>query len=46
MFKSIKSDFLQKISNENNGKYYEVNNLVDTSKNFVNDTMKIGRAHV
>ena len=39
----LNSDFLQKISNENNGKYYEVNNLVDTSKNFVNDTMNLER---
>ena len=39
----INSDFLQKISNENNVKYYEVNNLVDTSKNFVNDTMNLER---
>lgn len=38
----LNSDFLQKISNENNGKYYEVNNLVDTSKNFVNDTINLG----
>lgn len=39
----LNSDFLQKISNENNGKYYEVNNLVDTSKNFVNDTINLER---
>lgn len=39
----LNSDFLQKISNENNGKYYEVNNLVDTSKNFINDTMNLER---
>lgn len=39
----LNSDFLQKISNENNGKYYEINNLVDTSKNFVNDTINLER---
>ena len=39
----LNSDFLQKISNENNGKYYEVNNLVDTSKNFVNDNINLER---
>lgn len=39
----LNSDFLQKISNENNGKYYEVNNLVDTSKNFINDTINLER---
>lgn len=39
----LNSNFLQKISNENNGKYYEVNNLVDTSKNFVNDTINLER---
>ena len=39
----LNSDFLQKISNEYNGKYYEVNNLVDTSKNFVNDTINLER---
>lgn len=39
----LNSDFLQKISNENNGKYDEVNNLVDTSKNFVNDTINLER---
>ena len=32
-----------RVSHENNGKYYEVNNLVDTSKNFVNDTMNLER---
>lgn len=39
----LNSDFLEKISNKNNGKYYEVNNLVDTSKNFVNDTTNLER---
>lgn len=39
----LNSDFLQKIASENNGKYYEVNNLVDTSKNFINDTMNLER---
>lgn len=39
----LNSDFLQKIANENNGKYYEVNNLIDTSKNFVNDTINLDR---
>lgn len=39
----LNSDFLQQIANENSGKYYEVNNLVDTSKNFVNDTINLER---
>lgn len=39
----LNSEFLQKIADENNGKYYEVNNLVDTSKNFINDTMNLER---
>lgn len=39
----LNSDFLQKIASENNGKYYEVNNLIDTSKNFINDTANLER---
>ncbi len=39
----LNSEFLQKIAQENNGKYYEVNNLVDTSKNFIKDTMDLER---
>lgn len=39
----LNSDFLKKISLENNGKYYEVNNLKDNSKNFLNDTMNLQR---
>lgn len=39
----LNSKFLQDIANENNGKYYEVNNLVDTSKNFFSDTSNLER---
>lgn len=39
----LNSEFLQQISKENNGNYYEVNNLVDTSKNFIEDTLNLER---
>ncbi len=39
----LNSEFLQQISKENNGNYYEVNNLVDTSKNFIDDTLNLER---
>lgn len=39
----LNSDFLKKIATESGGKYYEVNNLLDTSKNFYHDTMNLER---
>lgn len=39
----LNSEFLQKIASENNGRYYEVNNIMDNSKNFVQDTMGLER---
>ena len=39
----LNSEFLKQISKENNGNYYEVNNLVDTSKNFIDDTLNLER---
>lgn len=39
----LNSDFLKKISEESDGKYYEVNNLIDTSTNFYTDTLNLER---
>lgn len=39
----LNSDFLQKIAQENNGKYYEVNNLSDNSQDFLKDTLNLER---
>lgn len=39
----LNSKFLQEIAKEGNGKYYEVNNIVDTTKTFSNDIAKLER---
>ncbi|WP_291259278.1 VWA domain-containing protein [Fusobacterium sp.] len=39
----LNSSFLQQIADDNGGKYYEVNNLVDNSKNFVQDSANLER---
>lgn len=39
----LNTDFLKELSKENNGKYYEVNNLNDESKNFIYDISNLKR---
>ncbi|WP_349763830.1 VWA domain-containing protein [Fusobacterium sp. SYSU M8D902] len=39
----LNSSFLQQIADDNGGKYYEVNNFVDNSKNFVQDSANLER---
>ena len=39
----LNSDFLKKLSDESDGKYYEVNNLKDNTLNFFKDTIDLER---
>ena len=39
----LNSNFLKKLSNESDGKYYEVNNLKDNTLNFFKDTIDLER---
>lgn len=39
----LNSSFLQQIAKEGDGKYYEVNNIVDTTKTFSNDIANLER---
>ena len=39
----LNSNFLKEMANSSNGKYYEVNNLVDETKNFINDVNSLDK---